>query len=154
MSHGKILAGELTFDVHHWKNNMNKLYNNNTLWAYMIRASEEICLQDWDWVCDPVLCRLCPLEFITGRVLIRAWTRWFLLCNILQWWHLIYYTVYSRLISRWVVAGCYKWFKYKTNTHVLTPVSQTIYGRSPHSPYYSHHHPSRVSPLTLSGWLL
>jgi hypothetical protein len=59
MLHGKILAGEETFDVHRWKNDrMDELYNDDALWAYMIRASEEIRLQDRERINDPVLRRL------------------------------------------------------------------------------------------------
>jgi len=52
-------VGELSFDVHRWKNDkMNKLYNDDALWAYVIWVSEEMHHQDWDQVRDPVLHRL------------------------------------------------------------------------------------------------
>ena len=48
-----------TFNPHCWKNNkIDKLYNDDTLWAYIIWASEEFCLQDWDRVHNLVLCQL------------------------------------------------------------------------------------------------
>ena len=42
-----------------WKNDVfSDLYNNNALYAYTIRASEELHLLDWEKLRDPVLHRL------------------------------------------------------------------------------------------------
>jgi len=63
MLHRKILAEESTFDPHHWKNDkMDELYNDDALWAFMIWASKEFCLQDQDRVCNLVLCCLLSMR--------------------------------------------------------------------------------------------
>ena len=42
-----------------WRNDIfSDLYNNDALYAYTIRASEEFCLLDWEKLRDPVLHRL------------------------------------------------------------------------------------------------
>ena len=58
--HRKLLPGEENWDPlrknTRWKNDIfSDLYNNDTLYAYTIRASEEFCLLDWEKLRDPVL---------------------------------------------------------------------------------------------------
>jgi len=53
------LAGEPSFDPRRWHRNIfSELYNDNALWAYSIRVSEEIRVADHTKVKDPVLHRL------------------------------------------------------------------------------------------------
>ena len=50
------MAGEPSFDKRHWHCDMfSELYNDNTLWAYLICVSEEIWVADNTKVKDPVL---------------------------------------------------------------------------------------------------
>ena len=54
-----MLAGEPSFDERHWHLDVfSELYNDDALWAYSIRVSEEIRVADHTKVKDPVLCRL------------------------------------------------------------------------------------------------
>ena len=63
MLHGKIRAGEETWApearLHCWKNDqLEDLHNNDALWGFMIRASEEYRLMDHTKLRDPVMCSL------------------------------------------------------------------------------------------------
>jgi len=63
MLHGKLCAGEETWApevrIHRWKNDqLEDLHNNNALWGFMIRASEEFRLMDHTKFRDPVMRRL------------------------------------------------------------------------------------------------
>ena len=54
-----MLVGEPFFDKRHWHHDLfSKLYNDNTLWAYLICVSGEIQIVDHTKVKDPVLYRL------------------------------------------------------------------------------------------------
>ena len=48
MRHGVICAGQMSWDVAeeaHWKQDaMLELHNNDALWAFALRASEELCI--------------------------------------------------------------------------------------------------------------
>jgi len=49
----------VSFDERHWHRDMfSELYNDDALWAYSIRVSEEIRVADHTKVKDLVLCRL------------------------------------------------------------------------------------------------
>ena len=51
--------GGLSFDERHWHRDVfSELYNDDTLWAYLIHMLEEICIADHTKVKDPVLCCL------------------------------------------------------------------------------------------------
>jgi len=53
------LAEEPSLDERRWHRNVfSELYNDDTLWVYSIRVSEEIWVADHTKVKDPVLCRL------------------------------------------------------------------------------------------------
>jgi len=55
------LAGESSFKPARWVNDsLSDLWNDDALWAYMIRASKEVQIQDWSIVRDPVL--HCPMK--------------------------------------------------------------------------------------------
>ena len=48
--------GEPSFNERHWHHNIfSELYNDDALWAYLIRVSEEIWVADHTKVKDPVL---------------------------------------------------------------------------------------------------
>ena len=56
---GTTLAGEPSFDPRRLHRDVfSELYNDDALWAYSIRASEEIRVADHTKVKDPVLRRL------------------------------------------------------------------------------------------------
>ena len=60
MLHGKIRAGEETWApearLHRWKNDqLEDLHNDDALWGFMIRASEEYRLMDHTKLRDPVM---------------------------------------------------------------------------------------------------
>jgi len=59
-SPGKRIPGEEAgFDEHRWKRDaFLDLYNDDALWAYMIRCSEEFHHQDWTEINNPVFCCL------------------------------------------------------------------------------------------------
>ena len=53
------MVGEQSFDERRWHHDIfSKLYNDDTLWAYLIQVSEEIWVADHTKVKDPVLCHL------------------------------------------------------------------------------------------------
>ena len=60
MVHGKRIPGEEAgFDERRWKRDpFFDLNNDDALWAYMIRCSEEFRCQDWTEIKDPVYRRL------------------------------------------------------------------------------------------------
>jgi len=48
--------GEQHFNKRHWHHNtFSEMYNDDTLWVYMIRVTEEIQVADHEKVKDPVL---------------------------------------------------------------------------------------------------
>ena len=59
VSFGTMLVGEPSFNERCWHHDIfSELYNNDALWAYLIRVSEEIQVSDHTKVKDPVLCCL------------------------------------------------------------------------------------------------
>jgi len=63
MLHGKQRAGEESWapeaKMHRWKyDQMVECHNEDALWAFMMRASEEYCLLDHTKLRDPVMRRL------------------------------------------------------------------------------------------------
>ena len=59
MLHGVIQAGQQSWDAAkeaHWKQDaMPELHNDDALWAYLMRASEELRMMDWSCLNDQTL---------------------------------------------------------------------------------------------------